>query len=138
MAPPALSASVENLRYQVIVDLHVIPAHAWFLSIAERILALACSNLKAPPQTIAKVDMCRFVVSVWCIHQDLIPCEKIIFIPESEVAHVYGPPMFLKLEEVIDTHQLMMRHHALIRTLKIEDWHIGSNSSSDGESDGGG
>jgi hypothetical protein len=56
-----------------------------------------CSKLEASPQTLAKVDMRRFVVSAWCIHPDLIPCEKIIFIPEPELMHVYGPPELMQV-----------------------------------------
>jgi hypothetical protein len=119
------------------VELCGILAHAWFLSTAQHILPPAYSNLKASPQTITKVEMHCFVVSAWCIHPTLVPCEKIIFIPRPDIAHVYDPLMFLQLEEVINTHQNMLLHHVLIRILKIEDWHVASDSSYDGDSDSG-
>jgi hypothetical protein len=126
-----LSALVEQLCFRVKVVLCGIPAHAWSLSSAQRILAPACSKLKASPQTIAKVDLCCFVISAWCIHPYLIPCEKIIFIPEPDVAHVHDPPLFLQPEELIDTQLPTLRHHVLIRILKIEDWRVVPDSSSD-------
>jgi hypothetical protein len=93
------SASAENLFYRVTAELRTWRSCSCLVPLycSKDLFAPVCSKLEASPQTLAKVDMRRFVVSAWCTHPDLIPCEKIIFIPEPELMHVYGPPELMQV-----------------------------------------
>jgi hypothetical protein len=42
------------------------------------------------PMTLAGSDARRFTVMVWCIHPDVIPQEKIMYLPKLEEVHVQG------------------------------------------------
>jgi hypothetical protein len=76
--------------YHITVVLWNIPTHMWYLSMARQLLSPACSNLQATPTTLAKAYMWHFMVVAWYIHLDLIPWEKIMFIPEPEPVHAHG------------------------------------------------
>jgi hypothetical protein len=93
-------ASAEPLFYQVKVALKGILAHAWNLPTSHQVLASACAHLKLVEASSFGRDLHRMVVEAWCVHPDLIPCEKVIVIPELEVVLPCGPPMFINLEEV--------------------------------------
>jgi hypothetical protein len=56
-----------------------------------------------------------------CIHSDLIPREKVIYIPEPENVHVRGPPMFLDPEEIIYYDQPTLRYRVQINILEVVD-----------------
>jgi hypothetical protein len=43
---------------------------------------------KPPAPLLPTLTFQRFTVSTWCIHPDLIPREKILFVPEPEELHV--------------------------------------------------
>jgi hypothetical protein len=78
-------ASAENLYYRVTVAVRGLPAHTWHLSTVRQLLSPACSNLQPTPATLSKEDLRRFTVVAWCIHPDLIPREKVMYVPEPEV-----------------------------------------------------
>jgi hypothetical protein len=67
---------------------------------ARILLSPACSIIHLTPETIAKCDLRQMVVMAWCVHRDLIPCEKVLVIPELHDVHIRGPAMFIDLEEV--------------------------------------
>jgi hypothetical protein len=78
-------ASVESLLFEVTMALRGVPGHAWNEDTGRQILAPACSKIKLSLQSAAGPDLRSLVVRAWCIHPDLIPQEKIIFIPEPDV-----------------------------------------------------
>jgi hypothetical protein len=134
-----LMASVDNLLFHVSIALCGLPPHAWQLSIAHQLLSIACANLQATPTTLAKSDLHRFIVTTRCIHPDMIPREKLLYIPEPEFAHVWGPPLFVNPEEFIHHSQPTLFYRVGFDVLEVEDWHVPSDSSSsDGGSDSGG
>jgi hypothetical protein len=104
-------------------------AHAWNLSTAQRVLFPACSNLQATSATLMKSDLHSFFVVAWCIHPDLIPREKIIFILEPRAAIEWGLPMFVDPEEVNYHSQSTLQYRVEVDMLEVEDWHVPSNSS---------
>jgi hypothetical protein len=68
----------------------------------------------------------------------MIPREKLLYIPEPEFAHVWGPPLFVNLEGFIHHSQPTLFYRVGIDVLDVEDWHVPSDSSSsDGGSDSG-
>jgi hypothetical protein len=93
--------SAEKLFYRVTLRLQGILAHVWSLATACKLLSPACSNVRLTPATLAKMDLGRMTVVAWCIHQDLIPVEKILFVPEPDVVILRGPPLFVDPKEVI-------------------------------------
>jgi hypothetical protein len=105
------------------VEIRGLPAHVWHLSPVQRLHEPACSKLQPTPETIAKTDLHRFVADRWCIHPDLFPCEKIIYVPEPDFVHVYNPPLFLHPEDIIFRDQPMLRYCVFINILEVTDWH---------------
>jgi hypothetical protein len=64
----------------------------------------------------------------WCIHPDLIPREKIIFISKPPIGLDDGLPLFVRPEDVIYHKHLMLRYRVLIDVLEVADWHEPSDS----------
>jgi hypothetical protein len=81
------------------------------------------------------MDLGHMTVVAWCIHQDLILVEKILFVPEPDVVILRGPPLFVDPKEVIFHNQPTL--WMFIDIIKIEDWHTLSVSLSNGGSDSG-
>jgi hypothetical protein len=80
-----MMAAVVYQLTQVTVCLRGIPTHTWNVTMAQKLLSLACSGLQPTSETVAKTDLCHYFVVTWCIHLDHIPREKIIFILELKV-----------------------------------------------------
>jgi hypothetical protein len=94
---------------------------------------------QSTPTTLAKSDLRRFIVTAWCVHPDMIPHEKLLYIPEPKFAHVWGPPLFVNPEEFIHHDQPTLFYRVGFDVLEVEDWHVPSDSSSsNGGSDSGG
>jgi hypothetical protein len=64
------AADAESMRYRVLVELRGIPAHAWSVETA---LGDACACPEPTSATVARENLRRFQVAVWCIDPDLIP-----------------------------------------------------------------
>jgi hypothetical protein len=62
------------------------------------------------------------MVQGWCIHPDVIPQEKVVFIPDPEVVVEREPPLFIDLEEVIYHSHPTLRHQVLIEVIEVVDW----------------
>jgi hypothetical protein len=71
------------------------------------------------------------MVQGWCIHHDLIPQDKVVFIPDPEVIVKREPPLFIDLEEVIYHNHPTLRHRVLIEVIEVVDWHQPLDSSND-------
>jgi hypothetical protein len=95
-----LTATAENLRFKVQLSTSGIPAQAWNLSMVRQLLSPACSSVCPSAASSSKADLRSFTAEAWCVHLDLIPCERLLLIPEPEEDHS-GPPLFLKPEEII-------------------------------------
>jgi hypothetical protein len=85
-----LHASADELLYHITVHLWRLSAHVCNLSTASQILGSACANLLAVPPVVAKNDLSSLMVKAWCIHPDLIPREKIIFMLEPETVNIHA------------------------------------------------
>jgi hypothetical protein len=85
--------------------------------------------------TLAKRDLHHMTVVAWCIHPDLIPVEKIMFMPEPDMDLLWGPPLFINPEDIIYHNQPMLSYRISIDIIDIEDWHTPSVSSLSGGSD---
>jgi hypothetical protein len=96
-----------------------------------------CSaNHMVESQAVTSNNLSSLTINCWCIHPNLIPREKVIFVPES--VHVRSPPLFLDPAEIIYHSRLTLRYMILINILEVEDWHLGPDSSSNyGHDDGG-
>jgi hypothetical protein len=73
-------ASMEEHFYRVSLWIWGILAHIWSLSIVCKLLLLVCSNIRPTQATLEKTDLRRMTVVFRCIHPDLIPVEKILFV----------------------------------------------------------
>lgn len=63
----------------------------------------------------------------WCVHPDLVPREKVVYIPELTPGH--RPPLFLDSEEIIYHIQPTLCYRLEIDILEVEDWHVLFSSS---------
>lgn len=66
----------------------------------------------------------------------LIPDEKMVAIPEPQVPHVVGPPLFLREEELIHAHLPALRYLVRLRVVEYHDWGTPPPSSDDEFDDG--
>jgi hypothetical protein len=130
--------SKKNLYYWVTAWLRGIPANAWNVTTAQKVHSSARSGLQPTSETIGKTDLRRYFVFTWCIHPDLIPREKIIFVPEPKVVTKRGPPMFMDPDEVIYPNHPTLRYKIEVDVIEDADWHVPSDSSSDSDDGNGG
>ncbi|CAL5070849.1 unnamed protein product [Urochloa decumbens] len=127
-------ASWAPLRFKVLVELRGIPGHARNVHTAQIALGMACSGLVQAPDELAG-DNLRFLhVAAWCVHPDLIPAEKLMFIPEPQDTSG-GGNLFLRPEEIIHSKHDGLWYRVEIRILEVQDWADESSSSSSEDED---
>ncbi|CAL4993538.1 unnamed protein product [Urochloa decumbens] len=123
------SASLASLRYKVLIQLKNIPTHARNISTAQTVLGSACSGLtEAPPEVAGDHRRC-FYVAAWCIHPDLVPVEKLVFIPEPP-EQFEGGNLFLKSHEIIHSKHDGLWYRVFAKVIQIQDWADESSSES--------
>ncbi|CAL4976689.1 unnamed protein product [Urochloa decumbens] len=122
-------ASFARLRYRVLVELKGVPAHAPRISSAQIALGFACSGLIEAPPELAGDSKRSFFVAAWCIHPDLIPVEKLMYIPEP-VHHFDGGNLFLRPEEIVHSGEDGLWYLVKILVWEIKDWLDESSGSS--------
>lgn len=130
MVPPA-TASLTSLRFRVLVELRGIPTHARSVDTAQVILASACSDLMEAPVHLAGNNMAALFVACWCLHLDIIPKEKLIFIPEPPAPCVECG-LFLKPHELNHSKHDGLWYNISINIIEVQDWTVYSDSSDDG------
>jgi hypothetical protein len=128
-------ASAEKLFYKVTLQLRGILAHVRNLSTTRKLLSPTCSNVWLTPATLTNTDLDCMTIVAWCIHSDLIPVEKILFVPKEDVVIPCEPTLFVDPEVVIFHNQPTLRYRVFIDIIEIEDWHTPSVSLSSGGSD---
>lgn len=69
-----------------------VPAHAWELATAQKLLGGSSWVQALHPDTAAKRDMSSFKFSAWCVRPELIPPVVDLIIPEPTDALVEVPP----------------------------------------------
>jgi hypothetical protein len=127
-----LHASAKDLRYRITVRLWRLPTHVCNLAAAAHILGPGCANLVVESEADTGNNLSSMTIKCLCIHPDLIPREKVIFVPEP--VHVHSPPLFLDPAEIIYHSRPTLCYRILIDILEVEDSH---SSSDDGHDDGG-
>jgi hypothetical protein len=130
-----LTASVESMCFKIQLTIHGISAHAWNHSTGRQLLPPACSHVCPFESALARVDLRVFTAEAWCVHPDLIPCERLMFILESDEVHIRGPPLFLEPKEVIHLSQPALWYRVFIDIVEVEDWQPPSESSTGLDSD---
>ncbi|CAL4994760.1 unnamed protein product [Urochloa decumbens] len=127
-------ASWAPLRFKVLVELKGIPAHARSIDTAQIALGSACSGLVLAPEELAGNNLRYLYVAAWCIHPDLIPQEKLMFIPEPPES-VGGGNLFLQPHEIIHSKHDGLWYRVEIRVLEVQDWADESSSESSEDED---
>ena len=94
------TASLQSLCFRVLIELRGIPAHARNISTVRIILDTSCSDLVEVPPELVGDDRKKYFVGAWCIHPDLVPQAKMIFIQEPPVPYVESG-LFLRPHEII-------------------------------------
>ncbi|KAG2582472.1 hypothetical protein PVAP13_6KG412100 [Panicum virgatum] len=124
-------ASFASLRFRVLIEFRGIPAHARNITTATILLDTSCSDLvEAPPELVGD-DRKKFFVCAWCIHPDLVPQEKMIFIQEPPEQYV-ETGLFLRPHEIIHSKHDGLWYRVHIRIVELQDWNLSSDSSDDG------
>jgi hypothetical protein len=129
-----IMGSAGAFRFRVLVGLKGIPSHARSKDTAQIILGSSCTNVEiANPEAVAdQEDERELFVAAWCAHPDLVPDEKIMAVPEPEVEHDGGPPLFLRPHEIIHDEVPALRYLVRLRLIEFQDWHTPPPSSDDG------
>jgi len=83
-----------------LIEFRGIPAHARNISTARIILDTSCSDLVEAPPDLVGDNKKTFFVCAWCIHPDLVPQEKVIFIQEPPEQYVESG-LLLRPHEII-------------------------------------
>lgn len=125
-------ASAGSFRFQVLVGMKGIPAHARLKVTARIILGSSCARVDTTnPEALEDPDDEReLFVAAWCAHPDLIPDEKIMAVPELE-EHDVGSLVYLRPHEIIHDEVPVLRYLVRIRIIKFRDWHTPPPSSDD-------
>lgn len=76
------------MRFRVLIELRGVPARARDLETAQIVLASACSDLVEAPPQLAGNNNAIWYLAGWCTHPNLVPNEKLIFIPEPPAPYV--------------------------------------------------
>jgi hypothetical protein len=76
------TAWFEPLRFRVLVELKGIPSHARNVNTVQAILGTACADPVEAPFSLIGNDRRAYYVAAWCYHPDLIPVERMSFIPD--------------------------------------------------------
>ena len=93
----------------MLIEFRGIPAHARSITTARIILGTSCSDIvEAPPELVGD-DCKRFFVGAWCIHPDLVPQVKMMFINEPPEPYVESG-LFLRPHEIIHS-----KHDGVVR-----------------------
>ncbi|KAJ1282541.1 hypothetical protein BS78_03G060500 [Paspalum vaginatum] len=95
-------AAPDKMRFKVLLVLRGMPAHAWSLDSAQRVLGSSYAGLEAARKTIDRVNLRRFVVAAWCSHPHMIPSERQLWVPEPKMPHEPGN-LFLREHEMMHT-----------------------------------
>jgi hypothetical protein len=102
-----------------------------------QLLSLAYFHVRLYESALARADLHVLTAEAWCVHPDLIPCERLMFIPEPDEVHIRGPPLFLETEEVIHSSRLALWYRVFIDVIKVEDWRPPLESFTSSDSDSG-
>ncbi|TVU15444.1 hypothetical protein EJB05_38965 [Eragrostis curvula] len=67
---------------KVVIELENLPQHCWNAEVAQSVVGSACEIIAFAPSTVTKTDLSGFRILANCVHPSLVPCEKILVIPE--------------------------------------------------------
>ncbi|KAG2551549.1 hypothetical protein PVAP13_9KG377132 [Panicum virgatum] len=124
-------ASFASLHFRILIEFRGIPAHARNITTARILLGTSCSGLVEAPPKLAGDNRKKFFVCAWCIHPDLVPQEKVIFIQEPSEQYV-ETGLFLRPHEIIHSKHDGLWYRVQIRIVEIQDWNLSSDSLDDG------
>lgn len=127
-----IMGSTGAFRFRVLIGMKGIPSYARSMETAQAILGSSSAKVDiANPKALSDSDDEReLFVAAWCAHPDLIPDEKIMAVLEPEEEHDGGPPLFLRLHEII--HEVpALRYWVHLRIVEFQDCHTPPPSSDD-------
>jgi len=88
-----VNAEQDMLFYKVEIEVDGIPAHAWDLDTASKLLAPQCWIERQDEATASKSDMSTFKVSAWTKDPASIPAAKTLLIAEPEIQVIHSDPI---------------------------------------------
>ncbi|CAN6331170.1 unnamed protein product [Urochloa humidicola] len=85
-------ASLQSLRFRVSLEIEGVPAHAWSIDIAQRILGSSCWVERLEHSSANREDMSVMSLTAWTDRPCRIPKEATVFIAEHELPVVHSDP----------------------------------------------
>ncbi|RLN35525.1 hypothetical protein C2845_PM03G29060 [Panicum miliaceum] len=125
------TASLASFRFRVLIEFTGIPAHARNLGTARTVLDTSCSDLVEAPPELTDDHRKKFFICAWCFHPDLVPQQKLVFIPEPPEPYDESG-LFLRPHEIIHSKHDGLWYNVKIRIVEVQDWNLPSGSSDDG------
>lgn len=116
-------ASPLVMRHRVLIILRGLPAHAWSLDVAQRVLGSSCAQLQPTRKTALKQDLSKFVLAAWCVHPDLIPRARTIWVQDPIPPHEPGI-LHLKPHEVMHTRLDGLMYDVQVELVEVQDWFV--------------
>lgn len=125
-----LTARSEPLRFRVLVELKGIPTHARNICTAQTILGSVGSDLVEAPASLVGNDRRVLFVASWCVHPNLVPAVKLVFITDPLRPFEPGN-LFLRPHEIIHSKHDGLWYKVFPRIVQYQDWNNPSDSSDD-------
>ncbi|CAN6331390.1 unnamed protein product [Urochloa humidicola] len=130
-------ADSRPLRQRVSLEIEGIPAHAWNLRTARKLLASSCWIERLEPASEDRADMSFMELTAWTDNPSLIPRRKLLVIAEHERPVVYGDPVNERI--FANTRPYLrekntLQYEVLIHLRRIADFSPRSPSPSPGPS----
>ncbi|KAJ1253873.1 hypothetical protein BS78_05G250100 [Paspalum vaginatum] len=112
-----------TMRYRVLLVLRGIPAYAWSVDTAQRVLGSSCAGIELDRDTEAKSDLKRFVLAAWCLNPDLIPSSRMLWVPDPKEPHKPGN-LFLKEHEMIRSKLSGLMYRISVEVAEVQHWFV--------------
>ncbi|CAN6343307.1 unnamed protein product [Urochloa humidicola] len=87
-----IRAALQSLRFRVSLEIEGVPAHAWGMDVAQRILGSSCWVERLEASSESRADMSTLALTAWTDRPCRIPKEATVFIAEHELPVVHNDP----------------------------------------------
>jgi hypothetical protein len=88
-----LPATADKFLYRVIVRFRLYPCTCLEPHHAQQLFGPSYSCLQVTPSIATKIDLCRFTMTAWCRHPDLVPTDVVMAVLKQHPVHVPPPPL---------------------------------------------
>lgn len=112
----------------MLLEIEVIPPHAWDREVVERLLVPSCLVDSIAPETSSRRNLSSFKLSAWTPDPEAIPTLRWLTIPKP------GPQPQMEVPAVLQYKVLIHLTEVTEFSLAEEPWFLGGSSSDSGQS----